>query len=365
VVRRKRSLLRKAALLALVILGVLEVLWFLAPPPPSAVERVYSRGVYPVLTEVTASLGDLITIPLGASVIIVAGLVVPRTAYRLLRMARSGMPPRPRRFRRWTRRVAIAAILIYGLFIVFWGANYRRLPVETQLGLDQEPITAERLRALAEFLLLSIVRDLPRPEARQRERAEEAVRISFEDWLRRQLGRSAPRLPQRVKTVPPGLLLTFGTSGMLIPIFNEPVVDAGLSDTARLATAAHEWAHAAGFAGEADADAIGILVGLQAPDPYARYACALTAFYACAAALSGDDRTELIAALPEVARDDLRQARNASLRYKRSWLSSLQRGLHDAYLRSQGVSAGVQDYSRAITLLVRAHAAGYLVLRDV
>src|SRR5690606_37299174 len=133
-------------------------------------------------------------------------------------------PPRPRSFRRWTRRVAIAAILIYGLFIVFWGANYRRLPVETQLGLDQEPITAERLRALAEFLLLSIVRDLPRPEARQRERAEEAVRISFEDWLRRQLGRSAPRLPQRVKTVPPGLLLTFGTSGMLIPIFNEPVV---------------------------------------------------------------------------------------------------------------------------------------------
>lgn len=358
--------MKRLFLSAVALLGLVEAIWFFLPPSREVVERVYARGFYPVMTQVTAPIGDLASIPLGASLVLVVGLIVPGTVVRRWRTSRSSTGLRSqRRLVGLARAVAVVTILVYGLFLVVWGANYRRLSVESQLDLGRAPVTSDRLRALAEDLLARIVDDLPLASIRSRGRAEAAVRLSFDDWLRRVFGSSAPRLPNRVKAVPPGLLLTFGTSGMLLPILNEPLVDSGLSDTARVATAAHEWAHAAGFAGEAEADAIGLLVGLQAPDPFARYSCALSAFVACVSSMSGEDRRVLLAGLPEAAREDLRSSRAAVLRYRNSWLSSAQRVVHDAYLRSQGVRAGVADYSRAVTLLVRAHAAGYLAPRGV
>ena len=64
-----------------------------------------------------------------------------------------------------------------------------------------------------------------------------------------------------------------------------------------VATAAHELAHVAGYCGEADADAVGVLAGLASDDALARYATALAAFRRVCGALDESQRKPLFDAL--------------------------------------------------------------------
>ena len=78
--------------------------------------------------------------------------------------------------------------------------------------------------------------------------------------------------------MPPGTLLTFGYAGIASPFTLEANLDGGLTSVSKVAVAAHELTHTAGFAREADTDFLSALAGLRADDPYARYAVALSFF---------------------------------------------------------------------------------------
>src|SRR5690606_28706821 len=80
-----------------------------------------------------------------------------------------------------------------------------------------------------------------------------------------------------VKTVPPGALLTVGFSGVVSPWLLEPHVDPAFPPAALTVVALHELAHTAGFAREAEAEAVALLAGLGCDDPAAAYAAAVRA----------------------------------------------------------------------------------------
>jgi hypothetical protein len=254
-------------------------------------------------------------------------------------------------------------VLGYGLFVALWGAGYRRERLETRLGLDGAGVVPQHPQDIARWvaaLSRLITRDIPQASLRDGARALESLHASLSRTIQAWDG-TAPVLPRRVKRLPAGSLLAFGSAGITVPFFLEPHVDGGETEVSFLAVAVHELAHVAGYCAEADADLAAAFAGLRADDPYARYAVALWLFQDFAGLLpSRDDMTAADASLPELAREDIREARRATARYRIPALARVQGKVYDAYLRSQGLKEGVREYSFIVRMLVAAERKGLI-----
>lgn len=169
--------------------------------------------------------------------------------------------------------------------------------------------------------------------------------------------RSAPsaRVPDRVKLLPPGTLLTFGFSGIVGPWLLEPHADAGLPAAAALAVALHEFAHTAGYAREAEAEAVGLVAGLLCEDAAVAYAAALSMASRLLGALAPPERARFLAEWPESALSDARELDAATRSYRREALTAAVEGAYDAYLRGQGDELGLAAYGEGPALAWRLY----------
>lgn len=169
-------------------------------------------------------------------------------------------------------------------------------------------------------------------------------------------GRTVPgvlvAVPSRVKTLPAGTLLRGGYAGIVSPWLLEPHVDGGLPATAGLAVALHELAHTAGFAREAEAEAIGLLAGIRCDDPAVKYAAALRLAGSLLTTADPETARAYVARWPERARQDSRAADAAALRYGDPRLQRAADAVYDAYLRRQGGADGLGEYANGTALAI-------------
>ena len=325
---------------------------------PGLVERDYSRLFYPQVTHLVVPLTSPLPFSLGALLLMLLPLSLLAwlvTTWRRRERAALWL-------RTWAWRGLVIAALVYGWFLVAWGANYGREPVVALLGLTQtdalqKPINQGEVEALARFFG-EVVRENVVSD-RNEALALASVRASLIRLLET-YDLTNLDVPARVKNLPPGTLLTFGYAGIASPFTLEANLDGGLTSVSKIAVAAHELTHTAGFAREADTDFLSALAGLRADDPYARYAVALSFFAKTAGTLPERTYDALYDSLPEEAKQDLAEMRAASIRYYRPALARPLSSLYDRYLRSQGVEGGVKDYDRVVTLLVYARRRGLL-----
>lgn len=307
----------------------------LVPGGPEA----WARHLYPALSRAIVPLSERAPwpwTPLAGLAVIVAVVALARTA--------------PSRRRAWARAVGVVLLLAAG-FEATWGLHGARPGATDRLGLAPAgaavasvPIDEAELRRLAERLEELLVLDAPVG------RFDEPDAYAA---VRRELSAFAPgvRLPQRGKRLPPGWLGALGVAGVISPWTLEAHVDGGLPAWARVAVSAHELAHLAGFAGEADAELLGLLAALRSDHPHARYAAALRAW----ASLPVTVRTP--AALPTRAEEDLRALREALAARRDAWADPAWR-LYDLWLRGRGQEEGVAGYANGPRLLARAAEAG-------
>jgi hypothetical protein len=329
------------------LLGAL--LWNLFTPSSQQLEETYSRGLYASIAGVLVPITN--SAPFSISAVLVVALPIIWLAWTVVRFRR-------REFFKWLRRTALFTALLYALFIVTWGANYAREPIEAQLGLDTALLTETDLQTLVNTLSDIIVSHAN--AERNAVAARASLRASLLETVETITG-ITPTLPEWVKSLPAGSLILAGNaSGVISPFTLEPHVDAALPEVYALAVGTHELAHVAGYAGEADTDFIAALAGLNANDPYARYTVALKLWNDAVRQLPEDKRTLAVQALPQIARADLEATYEPFRRYRLpDWIQSLQTGLYDRYLTSQGVEEGIKDYSRTTTLLLAAQRQGF------
>ena len=254
-------------------------------------------------------------------------------------------------------------------FIIIWGANYKRESIENQLGLTEVTVTSEDVHLLAESLLQVIVENVD--ATRDTDAALNSLRDSLTNVVN-DIHSNAPTLPQEIKSLPKGTLIYLGNAaGVISPWLLEAHVDSALPPTEFVAIAAHELAHVAGYAGEADADLLGALAGLNADDGFTRYAVALRLFRTLAYQLTyqlPENQKERFAnslpegwqeALPKKALGDWELAVVAYQRHSPpEKYTEVQQQVYNWYLLSQGVSEGIADYSRIVKLLVFAQQKG-------
>ena len=335
------------------------VAWLLLAPP-AWIETVWLHGPWPRWAHGTSRLHTATALPLTAIVVLVGTALTLSVA--LLR------PPR------WRRSgVALLAwlTLLALTFVPAWGASYRRAPLAQTLGLADDAATVPVLLEAFERLAARVHADAP----------ERALAASANDAAFDAAVAAAARcvseadalvsgrvisVPARVTPLPEGTLLRAGYGGISLPWLLEPHVDQGLPPAARLAVATHELAHAAGWAREADTDALAMLAGIGCDHDWVRYANALAGMQAVRASLvplvdaQGVERASVdatLAALPPAAHADRAALVEAVAHWYRPAFAQRVTTVYDAYLRSQGVDAGVADYDASGALLAAALAA--------
>ncbi len=320
----------------------------LAPWPASVADAVYVNGTHPLYSRLTAPLHDAVPLSLAAALAMVFLIV----ALLGLVSGRGGRRAAFGFLGWWLAVMALSFPLVFGL-------GYRSTPLEARLRLPEAApgsVATQDVAAAAELVLAAL-----QESASTRERVASGINADPVQAASRCLAgylesRELPggALPSLVKSVPAGSLMSLGFTGTLVPWLLEPHVDPALPPASHLSVALHELVHAAGYAREAEAEALGLLAGLECGDPRVRYAAALAAANALANALAGPTAADFRSRWPDVAVADAAALAEAVASHRWAFAAEPLSRVYDTYLVSQGTASGIGDYARATTILVRA-----------
>jgi len=335
-------------------IGLLIVAVILAvlPLPSWTVERAYSRNIYPTLQSGLTSFSNIVPLALLDLMIVGAVILCVRRIMRLLRAARIGgfVPALGEGLARLIRAASVVTIL----FFLFWGLNYRRIPLEEALKMPVlHPGAAD---------LQSIISDANVLASRTRAQPAGQVRESYEDIARDLIGpfNLALKKLDRPALVSPGrpkysLILTpfftwSGVTGMVDPLALESIVHPDLLPFERPFVLAHEWAHLAGQADEAEASAVGWLACMQGDRAFA-YSASLYVIEEAGAALPTNRWLDSYRKLDPGVQADL-QAIRKRMEGERPIVQHAASEVYDKYLKANHVDDGVRSYSRALALIM-------------
>ena len=326
----------------------------LAPVSSGTVERLFSTRIYPSiqrsLTPLTNAVPfavfDLLT--LGAAALLIVAL------WRGIARARGARSVRP--LLPTLRHVAVAAAVVYLAFLGLWGFNYRRIPMTERLVLDRAAPGADAVVALgldAVGRLNALHAEAHRVGWQAPPWDDRALRAAFEE-VQRRLSDAPPAVPGRLKSSVYGQYFRWtSVDGMVNPFALEVLGNPDLLPFERPMVAAHEWAHLAGYANEAEASFVGWLTCVRA-GVASQYSGWLNLYWEVGSELSAENRTRLWEALAEGPRGDVEAMIERVRRGQLPRLRAASWRVYDQYLRANRVEEGIRSYGEVITLVLRA-----------
>jgi hypothetical protein len=345
--------------LILLAIGIKVLSWY-----PEAVEKYYSRGVYPFLARgqrllfgwAPFSVGDILY---GGAVILLL--------YRLVRLIRQLV--RRQAERGWLlqllRRTVFVLLWVYVLFNGLWGLNYNRLGIADQLQLQVQPYSTAELNELTEV----VVEELNDLDNRARlHRADLANPASLRAGAIRaydSLAVSDPMFTYRSPSVKsslysyPGLYIGFG--GYYNPFTGEAQVNTRDPLFGQPFTTCHEMGHQLGYAKENEANFIGFLAARSSPDAAFQYSVYLDLFLYSVRELYFRDSVlakTFKGRLAPGVRDDLRELQRFNRKYANP-LEPLIWKIYGRYLQANHQPHGIVTYSEVTAWLIAyAHKNG-------
>jgi hypothetical protein len=331
-----------------VVLAVFALAGVLVPLPAAWVEAWYSRGFYPWVQNTLTPLTNTVPIALlDVAVLVLLAGTAHRAWSRIRRSGLAGAIP--------SGAVALVTLgsIVLLAFLILWGLNYRRVPLEQKIDFDASRVTDEAARTLGERAvdLVNGTYDA----AQSRDQSGPTLDAAFATAQRR-LGSDWLAVPGRPKRSLLGrYFLQASIAGMTDPFFLEIILNPDLLPAERPFVTAHEWAHLAGYAHEAEASFVAWLTCMEA-SPSAQYSGWLAVYEHVAAVLPRTERANLAARLAPGPRRDLeaisaRFARGSPVVRKRA------REVYDAYLRANRVGEGIDSYTGVLRLIMGARVA--------
>ena len=337
--------------LALVALAVAVAL---LPRPAGLVERIYAGTFYPVVQAALTTASNALPIAVFDVVLVVAVTGALWLWVGAARRARRTWSAQP--LLAAARVTAAVLVAAYLWFVAVWGLNYARPPLDERLRLPPDAASAPEVLALLDLAVGEVNRLFAGAHA------DRAVPYDAERDIARALhavearhGRPRATVPGRPK--PTLLALYFrmaGVDGLTAPVALETLLNPDLTPAERPFVLAHEWAHLAGYAPEADANFVAWLATIDAgADVASRYSGFLFLLSETSAQVPRDARRASLERLAEGPRRDL-DAIAARARQRIDLVQRVGWRVYDSYLRSQGVREGIVSYSRVIDLIARA-----------
>ncbi len=332
----------------------LAILVAFAPVSASFIERWFSGRLYPPFQRVVTSATNAAPVAFF-DVVLVAALVTLLVA--LVRGVRAAWRARrPAPLLRVLGHLVAAGAVVYLAFLAGWGFNYRRMPMAQRLEVASESPSNEDvvelgLHAVGE--MNSLHDAAHRAGWAGNEWQDAHLRAAFAA-VQRALGDAPPAVPGRLKQTILGPYFRWtGVDGMINPFGLEVLANPDLLPFERPFVAAHEWAHLAGYADEAEANFVGWLTALRADVP-AQYSAWLYLYWQVSGEVGEKDRARLAAGLGPGPRRDV-DAILARLR-RGTWPMLQMAGwaVYDQYLKANRVEEGIRSYGAVVTLILRA-----------
>ncbi len=339
-------------------IGSILLRWLLGLQP-ILIEKLYSRGIFLAIRWLIDYL--LAWFPLPLIYLFFTGLIIAvfRNGWKWVRTHMT--------FR--TRLVTgVAGILAFFggaifFFLILWGFNYGRVPVEQQLGLEPKPLTLEQLKEELKIETEYIIQlradidgsgDLDISADLLPENLEFQLRKNLKIKLQQYHFPTVGRV-RAFNLYPKGIFLRFSSAGLYFPWTGEGHVDGGLHALQIPYVMAHELAHGYGFGDEGTCTFWGYLACANSDNPIIAYAGHLGYWRELAADFRRYEPEQYPAfreSLPIGIQKDL-DAINQNLLDYPDILPRLRYIFYDTYLKSQGIEEGILNYDR-VTMLVHA-----------
>ena len=336
--------------LAAAIIGAAALMAVL-PVSRSAVESAYSQGAYPVLRQIVTAATN--RVPLVLFDWLLLGGAAAILGWCAWRLGRPGGKGRLRVLGAVAARLAVVAAALYLVFLATWGMNYRRETLAAKLGYSEERVTAAALEDLAASAVIRLNHLFEAIEARSWPQLEELpaeLGPAFER-VQRELGASRPApavVPRRSLLTP--YFRRAGIDGMTDPFSLQVLVNDTVLPFERPFITAHEWAHVAGFAHEAEANFVAWLTCLEG-DERMQYSGWLNLVGRLLGAVPESSRAALGGRLGPGPRADYAAVRARTSRVV-PVIQRNARRLNDSYLRANRVAGGVRSYGEVLQLAV-------------
>ena len=319
-----------------------------------SVADFYAERLYPAISAGLSWIGSAVPFSLEEITALVFFLAYIVILVRAIR--------RKKGFFHWLRNTAVLTLWLLVWINLGWIDNYYRTPLLERCGIERVHYDEETFR---EFLT-DFTQQLNDNAATAAPLPEKAV---LEQDVKAFLNTQATRFgyaplhswqhPKRP------LLRRFWSAvsilGYLGPFFCETQLNPDLTEHEYPFTLSHETAHLTGVTSEAEANYWGYAFCRQSADPAVRYCGYLSllphVMSNARSLLPEEDYREWLGTVCEQARADTRATQEhwKSLRIKP--IEDAQRWVMDLFLKSHGVSAGRQDYTGVVSLVLTTDAA--------
>lgn len=235
---------------------------------PALVERFYSTGIYPHLSEALRFLLGWIPFSIGDVLYILLAFLLLKNGIKVIRKRKVNL-----------LKVFASISIIYFVFQFLWGINYLREPIETSFEIDSTTYSTEELEEFTNKLIIkinSIQLKLTKNDTLKvvipysKKMIYDKVKLGYTDlekdhshviYKNNSIKHSIISLP----------LSYMGFSGYLNPFTGEAQVNSLNPVITYPATSCHEVAHQLGFAAENEANFIGFLASVKNDDLYFQY----------------------------------------------------------------------------------------------
>ena len=261
--------------------------------------------------------------------------------------------------------------VIYFLFIILWGLNYNRMPLETTLienynfkynkSISSIDKTKEDLANLYEFLIENA------NETRKLVKSSDGIMKANTDYKgiinRAYLGYEnildlLPNLSgnySNAKYVMSSKLMCYtGITGIYFPFTGEANVNVAIPDIYIPSTTLHEMAHQRGYGSEDEANFLAYIACINNEDYDFQYSGYILALNYVSSALSKVDYDKLL----ELNRNISYKVRHDLIDNSEFWseyqgqVSEISDSVNDTYLKANGVEEGTQSYGKVVDLFL-------------
>jgi hypothetical protein len=332
----------------------LAVLGAVAPVTPATIERRFSTSLYPVIQRAMTPVSNLVPFALFDVLTVGGAIALIVLLVRGVRQAR-----RQRSFGplwRGLMAIATAGAVVYLLFLGMWGFNYRRVPMGERLAMNRRaPDTATVMAlGLQAVQRMNALHDEAHRSGWDEDPRQERQLLDAFAFVQARLSDAAPAVPGRLKRTLYGPYFRWtSVDGMVNPLALEVLANPDLLPWERPFVAAHEWAHLAGYANEAEANFVGWLTCVRA-GVAEQYSAWLYLYWQVSGEVGPADRLRLRDALEAGPARDVNAIIDRLRRGQLPLLRNVSWVLYDQYLRANRVEEGVRSYGEVVTLLLRA-----------
>lgn len=326
---------------AVAVFGLTQLAWRF----PAVTEKLYSRGIYPVIAAIFSnisrfapfSLDDIFYVLLVAAFVVLIALLI----LRKIRFSTAG------------KIILNVFASVYILFYVLWGFNYFRNDIYNRLALKHRNANTKEFVVQLRKLVENTNKSWCTFDSWDPGKVDARIEASYKN-LAPALRLKYPMGKRKAKSITAsGFFAQAGISGYYGPFFNEVHVNNRILPIEYPFILAHEKAHQFGVTNEAEANFYAWLVCTNSKSKQLQYSANLHVLqYFLYQGYKLDEYDAIIAKLDKRVKKDLQKIRENWMSLRNEKIDEAASKVNDFYLKTNKIKEGVKEYSGVVKFVM-------------